>query len=134
MDIEKIKAIIQQREALYKEHGAEIDCDVLMKLGAKKEHGTCSVWEKQYGYQYFFVYLKLAKRISIEWSPSDRVAVLTRTNKEHSIVSQVIMQSETQLRDVVGFFQDTKPTIRLFDKTAYAKEEGDYDNDGTCYA
>ena len=127
MDIKEIKARIAQRAALYTKHGAEIDCDVLMKLGATKEHGDCSVWKKEYGYQYFFVYLKLAKRISIEWSPSDRIAVLTRTGKSHDIVSQVIMQSEQQLRDVVGFFQDTSATIRIFDKTDYIEEEEQLD-------
>lgn len=127
MDLKDIKERIAQREALYIKHGAQIDCDVLMKLGAIKEHGACSVWEKEYGYQYFFVYLKLAKRISIEWSPSDRIAVLTRTNKSHDIVSQVIMQSEQQLRDVVGFFQDTSATIRIFDKTDYIEEEEQLD-------
>lgn len=108
---------VEARYKYLKDNSAQIDYEELMALGAKRHEGNCSIWEKQHGYPYFFVTLKLAKRVSIEWSPEDKRAILTKIDKHHSIIFQIPMQTLHQMRVLVQFYQAKEckgtPTVGL---------------------
>ncbi len=105
MEVNEYWSKVQARYKFMRSIAAKIDYKVMKDLGATKEMGDCKAWKNEHGYQYFFVYLKLNKRMTIEWSPEDKMAVLTKVDSSESIITQIPMESEQQLRTIVDLFK-----------------------------
>jgi len=99
------KQEIEARDTYFKENGVKIHYNELMKLGGIREESPDPVWEREFGYTYFYVYIKLAKRTTIQWSPDDQRAILTKVDRDHSIIFQIPMQTLHQFRVMVQFYQ-----------------------------
>ncbi len=104
---------IAARGQYFEKHGAKIDYEEVMKLGGKRHQCSDPVWKREMGYDYFFVTLKLTKRTYLEWSPEDKLAILTKIDRDHNVIFEIPMQNLHMMRVLVQFYQAKKDTGRL---------------------
>lgn len=101
MTLEEVK----EYDAARAKSGYKCNFEKMMSLpkAKKLDMGKDVVWEKEYGYEYFYVHVKLSKGMYITWSPEDRVPVLVR-HKGGWIKNRIICTSEDQFNMWCGFF------------------------------
>ena len=78
----------------------------LIDLGFKRFEGNDTVWFNQYGYEWFWLELKLTKRIHVFWCPEDKKLILRRTNKKDDILAKHTIKSLKELKSCIQFFSN----------------------------
>lgn len=77
----------------------------LIDLGFKRFEGNDQVWFNKYGYDWFWLELKLTKRIHVFWCPEEKKIILRRTNKNEDILAEHTIRSMKELKCCIEFFK-----------------------------
>lgn len=82
----------------------QIDYQDIMDLGARRGEMNDSVFKRQYGYDDFWVELKLGKRIAASWDTRTRTVQIIRTDKEGTIIARMDVVSLSHLKQLIAIF------------------------------
>ena len=86
----------------------EIWYDNIQKLGFKEELQDDEIFEKQYGFPYKIITLKLAKGILVDWNQVTRTCQMIRLDKEATILGRIPIRNLDDLKTLIEFFLGKK--------------------------
>lgn len=80
----------------------------VMDRGFEREEDTDSVFFDQYGFEYFRVEKKLAKRISLEWDVNEHTVRAVRIDREGFILGEIRFETIHELDQFIAFYEKKK--------------------------
>ncbi len=83
----------------------------LVELGFTRNDVKDVVWERRYGYPYFFMTMDLGRNVEMCWDPEEKEVEIYKTNSEGGIIEpkqpRKLLPEEVEL--IAKLFGDVKP-------------------------
>jgi hypothetical protein len=80
-----------------------IDYKDFINLGGVRDESGCPVFQKQFGYSWFWADIELGKGYIAHWDCVDRLVEIQKT-KKGSILSRLPVKDLDHLKELVAFF------------------------------